>query len=375
MTNSGRKSAPRPADHSASSLTEPGRLNVLVTHADSPIGRRLIQRLFRDPSVHSILAAGTGAPPPSFDTLFTHADGRLSYRCVDLTDRESTEDLFRATGTAGERMDAVVHIPLRTAAPPHDRDPAPLPLASRMQSLLQWPGAASEQVAARRTAEARSVSQLCLESTSVRHLIALGSAYVYRLTPGNANRVSEACELEPNPQTPELRSWVTCDALFRAKRPRSRLQITLLRVPTVVSSDGTLLFSPLLGSIGMLGLPWGFDPLCPLVSDHDVVSAVLVAVRTRVGGIFNIASREALPLSTVVRGAGRSSLPAPGFLVRLVELANAAGGGGGPEPRMLRHGFTLDTNRAQQELAFEPSYQIGQGPAGLQTEAAAPPPR
>jgi nucleoside-diphosphate-sugar epimerase len=234
--------------------------------------------------------------------------------------------------------------------------------------MLQWPESSSEQLATRRTAEARSVSQLCLESASVRHLVALGSAYVYRLAPGNSNRISETCELEPSPETPELRSWMSCDALFRAERPRSRLQITLLRVPTVVTSDAMLLFTPLFTGSGLLARPMGFDPLCPLVSDHDVVSALMTALRARRGGVFNIASREALPLSTLFQGAGRASLPTPDFLLRLVELTNAAGGGDGPERKLLRHGFTLDTTRAQRELDFEPSYQIGQGPTGLQTE-------
>ena len=40
---------------------------VLVTHADEPIGRRIVKTLFHDPEVEGILAVGDGPSPRGFD--------------------------------------------------------------------------------------------------------------------------------------------------------------------------------------------------------------------------------------------------------------------------------------------------------------------
>jgi hypothetical protein len=39
----------------------------LVTHADEPIGRRVVKRLFHDPRIDAIFAVGDGPTPRSFD--------------------------------------------------------------------------------------------------------------------------------------------------------------------------------------------------------------------------------------------------------------------------------------------------------------------
>ena len=128
-----------------------------------------------------------------------------------------------------------------------------------------------------RTAEARLVVQHCLEVRSIRHLIALGSAYVYRLQPGNANRLRETSELDLDPAVaPELRSWIDCDMIFHGEVGADRLRVVLLRVPTVVASGGYVYLNPgLAGRAQLRFRPAGFDPMCALVADKDVARAVL----------------------------------------------------------------------------------------------------
>jgi nucleoside-diphosphate-sugar epimerase len=228
---------------------------------------------------------------------------------------------------------------------------------------------------ASRTAEARLVLQQCLQTRTIKSLVVLGSAFVYRLTPGNANRMTEESELNLDPDAPpELRSWVDCDMIFRGEIQGDALRIVLLRVPTVVSTGGALFFNPSLSRSELGGVPapdlrpLGYDPMCALIADKDVAGAVRQALHHRVSGVFNVAGTEALPLSVLSRWAGHRSLSVPGPLLRTASRAARLVGSGwlrlyldGPH---TRHGFTLDTRRAETELGFRPSYRIGLARAG-----------
>ena len=96
-----------------------------------------------------------------------------------------------------------------------------------------------------RTAETRLVLQNCLETASVRNLIALGSAFVYRLSPGNSNRLDEDSELDLDPDViPQIRSWIDCDMIFHGEVHNDRMRVVLLRVPTIVAEGGYVPIRP-----------------------------------------------------------------------------------------------------------------------------------
>lgn len=328
--------------------------SVLVTHADTPLGRRVVQRLFRDESILWILAVGTGAPPSSFDPLIERARGRLLYRRVDLRDYRSAADLFGSRDFLEARVDTIIHIPAHTEDSAPDRGPLIPPLLGALLGAVRPPPPGFG-------AEARVVLRQAVEDPNVRQLISLGSAYVYRLTPGNANRLTEDSELDLDPRAPgPVRAWVENDLALQTDVPSGRLCVTLLRLPTVVTSGGELLLNPLLEA-GPQVRPLGYDPLCPLVSDHDAVQAILLALRTRRAGIFNIAGCESVPLSTLLHWSGRSSVPLPESLLRLLGAAQGAAEARrrpGLEGPPLRYGFSLDTERARRDLGFVPNYRI-----------------
>jgi len=323
---------------------------VLVTHADEPLGRRLVKTLYHDEIVESILALGGGPPPRSFDRFLGGSAGRLNYARVDLTKHRPVSDLFHSPTVREAAIDSVVHVPHHAHSPRKGR-----PMLAGV---------------ATRTAEARLILQHCLETSSIENLVALGSAVVYKLAPGNANRLTESSELDLDPDTPaEVRSWIDCDMIFHGEVHNDLLRVALLRVPTVVASGGTTYFDPAIARSGMPRLrPLGFDPLCALVSDKDVARAARLALHARASGIFNVSGREAVPLSVLARWTGSSSLPLPGPLLRIAARgANLLGVESlrtaldGP---YLRYGSTLDTTRAERELGFRPGYQIGLSRSG-----------
>jgi hypothetical protein len=161
--------------------------NLLVTHADQPIGRRVVKTLFHDKDVGTILALGDGPVPRSFDRFVEGPNPRLFYACLDLAKHRPVSDFFHSSLFREAEIDSLIHIPRHGAAA---ADSAPI--------IAGVP---------ERTAETRLVLQQCLEVASVRSLIAIGSAFVYRLAPGHANRLDEGSELDFDPNLPaEIRS-------------------------------------------------------------------------------------------------------------------------------------------------------------------------
>ena len=332
--------------------------NVLVTHSDEPLGRRIVKLLWHDDGIGRIFALGSGTAPRAFDTFQAGTPPRFSYARIDLARHRPMSDFFHSKGFREFGIDTVVHVPQHGVASEG------LPLAGKVSS---------------RAAEARLVLQHTLATRSIRSLVAVGSAFVYRLFPGNANHLSESSELDldPNP-APGLRPWIDCDMLFHGEIGSPRLRVALLRLPTVVASGGYVYLHPGLAGRAVPRLrPIGFDPLCAVISDKDAARAVQAAIHSDAAGAFNLAGHEALPLSVLGRWTRRPFLPVPGPLLR------AAGAGVGRFLRdplrdsldgpHLRYGFTLDTSRAERELGFRPQYRIGlarAGDGGLRLETA-----
>ena len=324
--------------------------NVLVTHADEPIGRRVVKTLFHDPAVGTILATGDGPPPRSFDRFLAGAEPRVRYHRIDLAKHRPVSDLFHSGRFRSAEINAAVHIPRHGA-----------PAGSTAPILAGLP---------ERTAEARLVLQHCLEEPSLKTLVTVGSAFVYKLPPGNANRLDEDSELDLDPDVaPDIRSWIDCDMIFHGEIHNDRLRVVLLRVPTVVAEGGYVYLNPALaGRPGPRLGALGFDPICALVSDKDVARAVRAALATSHSGIYNIAGNEAVPLSVLARWTGRSSIPIPspllGWIGSGARRLGREAAGNRLDVRSLRYGFTLDTSRAERDLGFRSGYRIGLASAG-----------
>jgi UDP-glucose 4-epimerase len=329
---------------------------VLVTHADRPIGRRIVEALARDPRVERVVAVGSGRPPRSFAAGRNGGVRLLRYLRVDLSRPRDTATLLRPQRLAALGVDAIVHVP-------------------RHGSVRE--AAVPAQLAERRMDEAQRVLQHALEAEGVRTLVALGSAFVYRLVPGNANHVTEESPLELDPDAPAaLRAWVACDGLFGTEAAASRLRTVLLRLPAVVDPIGSVHLHPALERApGTRPRPAGFDPLCPVVADEDVARAVAAALAGREAGVFHVGGTERLPLSLLGRCAGRPGVPLPGPLLSAAARVGALLGAA-PAPLdgpHVRYGLSLDGHRALARLGFEPRYRIGltrAGDGGLRLETA-----
>lgn len=114
---------------------------------------------------------------------------------------------------------------------------------------------------------------------------------------------------------PELADLVAADlyaatALWRAPQ----MSTTVLRVCYTLgpSGDGTLARF-LRGKRVPISL--GFDPLFQFMHEDDVVTALMATLDKRPRGVFNVAGPQPLPLSTVVREAGRIPVHLPEIVI------------------------------------------------------------
>jgi UDP-glucose 4-epimerase len=57
----------------------------------------------------------------------------------------------------------------------------------------------------------------------------------------------------------------------------------------------------------------GFDPLFQFMHEDDVVRAIALTLQKRIRGIFNVAGPQPIPLTTMIREAGRKPMPIPEF--------------------------------------------------------------
>lgn len=61
----------------------------------------------------------------------------------------------------------------------------------------------------------------------------------------------------------------------------------------------------------------GFDPLFQFIHEEDAAKAVVMALTHQLHGIYNVSGPTPVPLSTIVRAAGRRPLPMPAGLFKL----------------------------------------------------------
>ena len=103
----------------------------------------------------------------------------------------------------------------------------------------------------------------------------------------------------------------------------------------------------------------GFDPLVHFLHEMDAVAAFKVAIDREVPGIFNIVGDGVLPISTVIKLAGRLAVPLPRALLRQSMAALWLAGANEAPPaftEFLRYICVADGRRARAELGFVPAF-------------------
>ena len=144
--------------------------------------------------------------------------------------------------------------------------------------------------------------------------------------------------------------------LFAQRHPD--IAVTVLRpcwvVGPTIETGLTRYFDP-----GTVTILLGYDPLLQFLHEEDLLSGAWKALVSDVRGPINLAPSGVVPLSTLLRVAGKRprSVPHP-LLYQFGSLAWLSSTGDPPSAfyDFLRFSWTIDGTHARDSLGFEPLY-------------------
>ena len=196
-------------------------------------------------------------------------------------------------------------------------------------------------------------------AAGVRKLVVTSSAQVYGPHPDNPNFLSEDHPLRPQREAHSLRDRAEVEGLLRIFAQRHRaIVVTSLRPCWIVGPSYESAVTRRFES-GRVVTLLGYDPLLQFLHEIDWLDAVELALERDAPGAFNLAGDGVLPLSTLLRLAGKRSLPLPHPLLYRASYLDSIARTGDPPAALLdylRFLWVVDTKRARDELGFDPTY-------------------
>jgi len=194
----------------------------------------------------------------------------------------------------------------------------------------------------------------------VPKVVILSTAGVYGPRPDNAALLTEDAPLLAAQDFPEIRDLIAVDMFAQSffwKHPGT--ETVVLRPVHIVGSVRNAASNYL--RLKPIPTMMGFDPMIQIIHEEDVVTALALARKPGLRGIFNIVGPPELPLSMLIREAGKAALPVPSFgAVSLLERMFRLRASGFPAPELdnLRYNCTVDGTRARDELGFTPAFTV-----------------
>ncbi|HEY1695782.1 MAG TPA: NAD-dependent epimerase/dehydratase family protein [Polyangiaceae bacterium] len=298
---------------------------VAVTGAAGFLGSNLVGSLEEDDRIGRVVA---------IDSTATATAGKKtrSYE-VDLT--QPTAEARVAEILAAERVESLAHLAF-LGEPTH---------ATAWAHELESVGTMHVTVAARQA--------------QVRKLVCWSHTWLYGAHPSNPNFLTEKHPLRAPRSEPFFADKIEAEEQARKFAQRSPgTVVTILRTapilgPTVRSALTRYLARKLVPTM------MGFDPLVQFLHEVDAIAALHLALLRDVPGTFNVVGEGVLPLSTVIKLAGRVAVPIPHPVARTVTALGWAAQLVEAPPSFLRYLRFLcvaDGKLAKEALGFAPAY-------------------
>lgn len=298
---------------------------VTVTGAASFLGTNLIGLLEEDPRTSRIVAIDV-KPPQT-------AARKTRFYEVDFT--QPTAEARLSEIFTAEHTDTLVHLAF-LSSPAHAQA-----LAHELESV----GTRHVLVAARHA--------------DVRKVVMWSQTLLYGARPSNPNFLTERHPLRAPTTEPFFADKLEAEAevaRFAANVPGS--VVTILRTAPILGPTVHNYVTRYLAH-RVVPVAMGFDPLVQFVHEVDAIAAFKLAVDRDHAGVFNIVADGVLPLSTVVKLAGRLAVPIPhplletmGAAVWMAQISEA--------PPIfvdyLRFLCVADGAKAKEKMGFRPAY-------------------
>jgi len=290
---------------------------ILVTGVSETIGIRVAEALMVKPDVHVI---GLDSTPPEEVIKgldFIQADVRNSL----------LGDLFKS-----ESVDTVCHLKFAESDKPSE--------ASFDLNVMGT----------------MKVFSACTEA-GVRKVVLKSSTAVYGAKPDNSAFISEDHPLAGSRTWGTIRDLVEIESFCNGfVRQSPEMALTILRFASIL---GPTIDSPMTRYLKERVTPvlMGFDPMMQIIHESDAVGAIVHAVMSDVSGVFNVGDEGNLPLSKLIRLAGKFPVPVLHWFVYWGhDMVGRSSGYTPIEPDYLRYAWVGDLRKMKEVLLFEPHY-------------------
>ncbi len=292
---------------------------VLITGIAGNLGRAVARRLHRSTEL-----LGIDRRPVQ------HMPRDINIEVVDIR-RRRAEDIFRR-----EKLDAVVHL-----------------------NIMHDPRSSQQHHHDFNLGGTQKISRLCAEH-NIPKLIVLSSANVYGPHSDNDQFLLEDAPLMGSQNFGGIRDLVALDMFcntFFWRYPE--IETVLLRPTHIV---GRVHNAPT--RYLRLDKPWmilGFDPMIQLVHVEDVVTAIELALRPGIRGIYNIAGPPPTPVSHLIERMGKKPQYYPELVARkALQAAWRMKLSDWPAPELdhIKYVCMVDDTRARKELGYTHQHEL-----------------
>lgn len=297
---------------------------IAITGACSFLGRNLVGVLEEDPSVARIVVLDVETPK-------TAGRRTRSYR-TDLT--QPTAGARVGEILKAEKADALVHLAY-TSSPT---------TAEGWAHELESVGTMHLLVACR--------------DAGISRVITATTTMLYGPHPSNPNFLVEDAPLRGLAGSRFLEDKIEAEAQVARFAEETGAAVTVLRLAPVLGPTVRSWLTRWL-SRRLVPTMMGFDPLVQLLHEADAIAALEAALEVGAAGTFNVVGEGVLPLSTMVKLAGRVAVPVPRPLLRRAASALWMAGlneAPGEMVDYLRYLCVADGGRASRDLGFVPAY-------------------
>ncbi len=294
-----------------------------LTNTSTFLGKNLVALLDQSERWRKVIAIDDHPP--------AHAGARTEHRPIDLTQPAAGPELTELLKSEG--VDTLVHLGIES--PTH---------------ATAWAHEV-EVIGTMRVVEA-------CQAASIRKVVAASTTLLYGARPDNPNFLTEDHPLRAGGRSPFLGDKMEVEHLVRKLSGGSKKTIvTVLRTASLLGPTVRNYLTRYL-SRRVAPMMLGYDPLWQFVHEADAVAAFELAIERDVPGVFNVVAGGVLPLSTIIKLAGRAAAPVPYVIARRVADALwAAQLIEAPAPFLdyLRYLCVADGARARRDLKFEPA--------------------
>lgn len=292
---------------------------IAVTGITGHLGRSLARRLHRKARVIGIDRRGVKVLPKD-----------VEFHRVDIR-RRKAEDIFRRN-----RIDALVHL-----------------------NIMHDPRRGSVEHHEFNVRGTQKILELA-QRNNIGKVVVLSSANIYGPAPANNQFLTEEAPLMGSKGFGAIRDLIAVDmysSSFFWRHPE--IETVILRPVHILggvhNAPSNYLRLPKIYTL------MGYDPMLQLVHLEDVISAIELALRPGIRGIYNIAGPEAAPLSKVIAVLGKEQIPLPGLLVRpIFKMLWRARLTSFPTQELDHIKFVcmVDDSRAKAHLGYRPEYDL-----------------